>query len=290
MNYQEVINSIKNSLTDDIDKNIEILNDKINFYRFHRDGQIIVEELTKELNKYMGLKENNEVNEKQNTSSNEIVSDTVIEVNQSNINYIKKDEVQFIEPKEEETIEFADYNEVAIDEKNQDEGALGVTENIHNITNALVTAEELLSFVKYCQNECFRLKNLIVEDAKKNDPLRREYQAYEYGEIYGNDLKITISKHNSNSIVIKSYQEFESACNQGLLKKVDHLDIDLQLSYFKGNNLEKDIYKNEFFIRFKPFDILIQRKSNHVEAYMDGVEKNILNYIEKFDKADTIFG
>ena len=282
MNYEEVINSIKNSLTDNIDENINLLNSKINFYKFHRDGGPIVEELTKELNKCLELKNSN--NETEIDEPN-IVSDTVIEVKNSEVNFVEKDEVKFVEPKVEETIPFVDYNNTSsLDEKSPNEGNLEVIEHIHNVTNALVTVDKLIDLVRYCFDEYNKLNKLIEEDEEKNAPLKQEYQQYQYGNSYGNSFRIYIYRSHINDVKITSFQEFENACRNGIVKNVYKLDINLNLDYYTGN------HENKFTITFKPFDILIERKSNHVETSMDAVEKNICEYIDKFDKVDTIFG
>ena len=285
MNYEEVINSIKSSLTDDVDSNINVLNDKINFYKYHRDGQQIVEELTKELNKYLELKNANK------TSDENVLVDTIIEVNNSEINYVQNGDTKLEQPKEEETIPFVDYNnEGAASEKNSNEGALDVTEHIHNVTNALVTTDKLLELAKYCYEESNKLSKLIESDEEKNAPLKQEYQEYQYGNSFGNSFRIYIYRSNVNDVKVTSFQEFQNACNNGVVKKVYKLEIDLKLNYYTGNRLEKDYHENQFTIIFKPFDIVIERKSNHVESNMDLVEKNICDYIEGFDKVDTIFG
>ena len=77
--------------------------------------------------------------------------------------------------------------------------------------------------------------------------------------------------------------------NNGQIKNLDSLEINLELDYQTGSNSSLITHENSFVIKFKPYEITFIRKSNFKNFNMEQIENNINEILKKFAVVNTIF-
>lgn len=170
------------------------------------------------------------------------------------------------------------------------ENEVKIINNEYDFSNVIADIDSVDYLVKYCDQISKYFLDLISKDEEKNKMLKYDYQNWNYKKRYSDILKIYIKQHNYvNDLECKNYDEFKSAVLDGNLKNVNELIIKIDLSYKSGKNDNLIEHVNEFRISFKPYNIIVSRKSNFSEEFADQFEKNLLIILEKFNKVNTIF-
>ena len=166
--------------------------------------------------------------------------------------------------------------------------------NEYDYSNIVAEIEPITYLVRYCDSVYNQLLDMMHQEEEKNEKLKSEYRFYEYKKNYNTKFEIEIRKKSKdfapiNSIECDSYNKFMEAVNDGHLKNVDSLVIELNLSYKKGKDYELKTYDNSFKISMKPYDIKLTRKSNHEEDIMNQIENALNDILKKFKTQDSIF-
>lgn len=157
-------------------------------------------------------------------------------------------------------------------------------------SNSIPTAQNIAYIVQYCENVYNQFKKNIEEDEQKNERLKYEYKNYNFKRAFTEKFEVQIKqKETYKTIDCKNYSSFVECINNGLLKSVDSLKIELYLDYKKGKEGSLQEHNNQFEISFKPYDIKFTRNSNFQEENMNQIENNINTMLTKFQAANTIF-
>ena len=165
-----------------------------------------------------------------------------------------------------------------------------IINNEYDFSNIIPTEESVKYLVEYLNGLNDKFSQIIKEDEEKNERLKYEYRVYTYKNHFSKGLSISIFTGSvGNYIDCNDYQSFESAIKDGNLKNVSRLRIDLNLDFARGMNNSLDQHENAFSIVFKPYDITFIRKSNHNDPIMNEIEKQIINILNQFPVANSIF-
>ncbi len=164
-----------------------------------------------------------------------------------------------------------------------------VINNEFDYSNIIPTIEHIGILVQYCEGVYNQLLKLIEEDEQKNEKLKIEYKNYKYSKSYSERFEVSIREKTYNNLYCKTYNSYISAANNGQLKEVNSLEINLDLDYKRGlgNNLK--YHQNSFTIIFRPYEIKFARKSNFNEENMNQIENTINQILQQFEKANSIF-
>ena len=155
--------------------------------------------------------------------------------------------------------------------------------------NILAVREYVENLVRFCDGAYRAFMNKVIEEEKKNEPLKYEHREYKYKKSYGTWMKIYISTNNSVSLEYDDDGAFRTAVNNGKLNNVSSLNIELNLDFGKGKEGSIEDHKNEFRIEFRPYNIKFVRNSNYTDPEMDELEKQIVKLMEDFPATKTIF-
>lgn len=164
-----------------------------------------------------------------------------------------------------------------------------IINNENNYSDILPTAETVAYLVNYCDKVYKDFVSLLEEDEKKNEQYKLEYKNYMYKKSYADRFEVTIRNKNYNNITCKSYDMFLSAIEDGNVKNVQSITINLELGFKRGKERDFEEHENEFKIEFKPFDTTFVRKSNHNDPSMNNIEEKIKMILERFPTMNTIF-
>lgn len=163
--------------------------------------------------------------------------------------------------------------------------------NEFDYSNIVPEIEAITYLVQYCETLYNQLMNLIKSEEEKNLKLKYEYKNYKYKKQFNTKFEVLVKERGNNfsNLNCKSFQSFVEATNNGHLKNVDTLTIELNLTYRRGQESSLKDYENLFKIIFKPYNIKFTRKSNHSEEDMNQIENNINEILKKFKVQNSIF-
>jgi len=163
-----------------------------------------------------------------------------------------------------------------------------VINNEFDYSNIIPEAESILYLVKYFENTWNQFLNICEEDEKRNQPLKYEFQNYNYKKGYSR-FEIYIREKSYNNITCKSFNSLMDIVKSGQLKNVKSLEIIMELNYRRGKQYELVEHENTFRVIFKPYEILFTRHSNHNESGMNMIENDINEIMKKCKTANSIF-
>ncbi len=164
-----------------------------------------------------------------------------------------------------------------------------VVNNVFDYSNILPTVEYIKYLVNYLDNIYNQFLDLIKKDEEKNSKFKYEYKDYMYGESYGCRFYLYIYEKGYNNIKCDDYNTFISAINNGDLKNVRELSIQMDLDFKRGRNNNYTQYENSFSIIFNPYNIKFTRKSNYNDINMNQIENQVNEILKKFPVANCIF-
>lgn len=168
------------------------------------------------------------------------------------------------------------------------------TFNEFDYSNTIPEVELVSYLVRYCDIVYNELLEMFNQEETKNEKLKSEYKFYEYKKSYDTKFEVSIKLKSKdgligNTITCENYNKYMEAVNDGYLKNVASLVINLNLSYRKGKEFELKDYENSFKITINPYDIKLVRKSNHSENIMNQIENELNEIFKKFRTQDSIF-
>ena len=163
-----------------------------------------------------------------------------------------------------------------------------VISNEFDYSNKLAEVEAIVYLAQYFENTYQQFLALCAEDEKKNEPLKYEFQKYNYKNSYSR-FEIYIREKSYNNITCKSLSSLIDTVKKGQLKNVSSLEIIMELNYRRGKQYELETHENTFKLIFKPYEIVFTRNSNHNESQMNQIESNINKIMEQFKTANSIF-
>lgn len=124
-------------------------------------------------------------------------------------------------------------------------------------SNIVADIESIAYLVQYCESLYNQLIGLIKTDEEKNEKLKYEYRNYEYKNSFSTNFEIIIRGNDTSfsTINCKNYQSFLDTINNGHLRNVSSLVIELNLTYKKGKEGFLEEYENIFncILNFKFF-------------------------------------
>lgn len=164
-----------------------------------------------------------------------------------------------------------------------------IINNEFDYSNKVPTIEAVSYLVQYMDNIYDSFLTLVCEDEKKNEPLKDEYRNYDYKKSYGTRFEIYIRLKTYNNITCRGYKEYMSAVDDGNMKNILGLEINLDLDYKRGKERNLEEHENSFSIIIKPYEFIFARKSSHNEPNMNQIENNINEILDKFVTINTIF-
>lgn len=164
-----------------------------------------------------------------------------------------------------------------------------IINNEYNYSNILPTEETVAYLVKYCDKVYKDFVSLLEQDEEKNKQYKLEYKNYMYKKCYKDRFEVIIKNKNYNNITCKDYDMFLSAIEDGNVKNVLSITINLELGFRRGTESNHEEHENTYKVEFKPFDITFIRKSNHNDPNMNNIEEKIKMILEKFPSMNTIF-
>lgn len=172
---------------------------------------------------------------------------------------------------------------------NNDFTPQAIINNEYDYSNIVPTIEAVSYLVQYCDNVYKQFNKKTEDDEEKNKQFKQEYKDYMYKKAYSQEFEISIYQKTFNNIRCKDYENFLSAIKDGNLNKVNSLEIRLCLDFGRGKSEKIEKHENEFKIKFKPYDIIFARKSNHDDPSMNQVEEQINIILKQFPIANSIF-
>jgi len=175
---------------------------------------------------------------------------------------------------------------IKMDDFNEEETTIN---NEYDYSNIIVTEEFVNYLVQYCDQVYSHFISLIEEDNQRNKKLKYEFQNYNYKTKYSERFEVMIKNKSYNYITCKNYSSFLEHLNNGNLKNIDGLQIELYLDYKKGTNDKFKEHNNSFKISFKPYEIKFLRKSNYNDPDMNKIENDINAILKKAPAINTIF-
>ena len=164
-----------------------------------------------------------------------------------------------------------------------------VINNEYDYSNIIPTVDLVKSLAQYLSDLNDYLTKLTEEDEEKNKQFKIEYKEYSFKHHYSQGFEVFIREQGYNNITCKSYNEFLSAINDGNLKHISKLTINLDFDYERGKGNNIDVLENKFAIVFEPYNITFARKSNNNEAFINEIESKIKMALDNAAKMDTIF-
>jgi hypothetical protein len=156
-------------------------------------------------------------------------------------------------------------------------------------SNSIPENKPILLLVQYCDSCYNQLMKMCEEEAKRNERIKYEYQAYQYKKSYGLDYLISITGKNYLRIDCKNYESFAETVNSGNLDNIKSMTVSLELSFDRGKSGNLKRHENEFKISFEPYKIIFTRKSNYPDTEMDQIENVINEILKKMKVQNTIF-
>ena len=111
----------------------------------------------------------------------------------------------------------------------------------------------------------------------------------QFKKSYKQGFDIIIEQKSLDNIKCNTYSQFKDAVDGGHLKRIRSMAIKLDLSFKRGNGNMLDDYINEFIIRFRPYEIVFTRQSNHNDSSMNQIEEQIKILMNQFPVANSIF-
>ena len=170
-----------------------------------------------------------------------------------------------------------------------EENKKDIVNNEYDYSNILPTIDNITYLVAFCDNIYNQFLKLIVADEEKNKPFKDEYKEYNFKKAYSNSFAIKIRMHPYNIIECKDIEDFKSAINNGNLKNVAGLNIEMNLDFKRGTGDNLITHQNSFIVSFNPYDIKFKRKSNYSDINMTKIEDNINAIMNQFSVANCIF-
>ena len=166
---------------------------------------------------------------------------------------------------------------------------LTVIDKVFDYSNCLPTVENITYLIKYLEQIYNQFLQAIKEDEEKNERLKYEFKKYNYKRNFGERFEISINEKSYNTIRCTTTESFTKTVDEGKVKNLRSLEIQLDLDYSRGNYDDLKKHDNSFIITFKPYEITFQRKSNYNENNMEVIEKEINEILKQFPTAETIF-
>ena len=164
-----------------------------------------------------------------------------------------------------------------------------VIDNSFNYSDCLPTIDNITYLIKYCDEVYNQFIKVIQEDEEKNERLKYEFKKYNYKKNFGEKFEIAITEKTYNTIKCKTKESFLKTVEEGKVKNLRSLEIELDLDYSRGEYNNYKDHDNSFTITFKPYEIVFQRKSNYEDNNMDAIENGINEILKKFPIVETIF-
>lgn len=162
--------------------------------------------------------------------------------------------------------------------------------NEYDYSNAVIEKNNLLFLVQYLDGLNKQLVKLTEEDEENNKKFKNEYREYNYKKSYKQGLNIYVRFANyTQNITCNDYEKFSSSVSNGLVKNIESMDIELDLSFFRGHGEDLSEHENSFKITIKPYKIEFIRISNYDDELIDQIENQINNIMNKFSKINSIF-
>lgn len=165
-----------------------------------------------------------------------------------------------------------------------------IINNKYDYSNVLPVVDCVAYLVQYCDQMYNQLLKLEEEDEEKNKMFKSEYKEYMFKRKYSQGFEVYIkTERYVNSITCKDYNTFKSAVDDGNLKNVYGVDVELKMNFERGKEGAFEVHENLFKIEFSPYEITFYRKSNYVDSDMDLIENKINEIMKKFPVANCIF-
>lgn len=163
--------------------------------------------------------------------------------------------------------------------------------NEYDYSNIVPEIDVIKYLVQYCESIYNKFTNLVAEDEEKNKMIKSEFRNYMYKKSYETKFEVIIRENTESffSLNCKSFADFNNAVNNGHLKNIKSLTVNLNLYYKRGQDYSFEDYENAFKISFKPYEIKFTRKSNHSENDMNNIENSINELLKKFRVQNSIF-
>lgn len=163
-----------------------------------------------------------------------------------------------------------------------------VINNEYDYSNIVAEVENIAYLVQYFENTYNQFLKICEEDEKRNEPLKYEFQNYNFKNYYST-FAVNIRMKTYNNVTCNSLESFVETVKKGQVNNISCLEIAMELNYQRGSNDNKKKHENSFKIIFKPYDIIFARKSNYNEENMNQIEKNINEMLKKFKVANSVF-
>lgn len=164
-----------------------------------------------------------------------------------------------------------------------------VISNEKDFSNIIPTVENISILIQYCDQIYNQFVKLIEDDENRNSKIKYELQNYSFKKCFGEGLEIIIREKNFNTITCKNYNSYIELYKNGQLNNLDSLEVNLELNYQTGMNGSLITHENLFKIKFRPYEISFIRKSNFKNFNMERIENTIIDILQKFPVANTIF-
>lgn len=161
--------------------------------------------------------------------------------------------------------------------------------NEHDFSNIVPIVEHVSYLVKYIDYIYKQFIELMKNDEKNNEQFKEEYKNYLYKK-YSTFFRVYIQYESyAKNIECENYDSFITAVNDGNLKNIIKLNIEMKLSFKRGRGSNLNLHEHSFNIIFKPYDIKFTRKSTHTDNEFNKVESEIMDILNKFTVQNTIF-
>ncbi len=159
----------------------------------------------------------------------------------------------------------------------------------YDYSNVVPEIQTISILAQYAYKQYDNLVKLFNENEERNEKLKLEFQNWEYKKSFSATCEVKIyNKDFYNIITCKSYESLIDVFNNNL-NNVRKLEIYLDLSFRRGNELDLIEHKNLLNVSFEPYNIKFLRKSNFTDVNIDNIENEINQLLKKFRVQNTIF-
>jgi hypothetical protein len=172
---------------------------------------------------------------------------------------------------------------------NDEIGVKKIINNQYDYSNIIPMLDAVSYLVEYCDKTNNLFSELTDKDEEKNKQYKIEYREYQYKKDYGQQFSVAIYDKDYKCIRCKDFDSFMVAVRDGNLNNVSLLEINLYLGFYSGKGDNLEMHNNKFEIIFKPYATSFTRTADHDDNIMNKIESEIIDILNQFPSANSIF-
>ncbi len=160
--------------------------------------------------------------------------------------------------------------------------------NDFDYSNIVPVIDGVNYLVQYLYSCYMDYLGLLEEGKRRNESLSYEYRNYDYKDSFSK-FRVSITKKDNGMINCNNYEQYLNLVQSEKTMRLKEVEISITMNYERGQGRNTITCKNSFVVKFAPYDITFQRKSNYKDEYMDKIENFTNEILNKFNRVNTIF-